>query len=99
LRKNNWKNPIFEGQKYLTYLESNPDFKYKDIAKKFKVSRARVSQMIALVRKLPKEILDYFYKENNSEELKYLTERKLRPLTLLKSDSEKIEQFKNMAGG
>lgn len=81
---------------YLKYLNSNREYKYRDVAKKFGVSKARVSQMIALGRKLPQEILDCFYRENVSEELKYITERKLRPLTLLGSDEEKIEQFMEM---
>ena len=49
--------------------------------------------MIALVKKLPQEIIDYFYKEDNSENLRKTTERKLRPLTLLESDEEKIKGF------
>ena len=61
-KKSTWKNPVREGQKYLDYLNNNPDFKYRDIAEKFGVSKARISQMIALIKKLPKEILDYFNK-------------------------------------
>lgn len=52
--------------------------------------------MIALINKLPQEILDYFYMENNSDEIKYFTERKLRPLTLMDSDNKKGEQFMEM---
>jgi len=95
-KKSNWKNPIKEGQKYIDCLNSYPDFKYQEVADEFGVSKARVSQMIALVKKLPKEILDYFYMENNSDEMKYLSERKLRPLTLIESDEEKIELFRAM---
>jgi hypothetical protein len=63
------------------------------VADEFGVSKAKVSQMIALIKKLPQEIVNYFYMENNSENMKYFTERKLRPLTILNSDEEKIESF------
>ena len=92
-RKSDWKNPIKEGQKYLDYLNSNPGFKYRDVADAFGVSKARVSQMISIVRKLPKGIIDNFFMKNYSENLKVFTERKLRPLTLLESDEKKIEKF------
>ena len=52
--------------------------------------------MIALVKKLPKEILDYFHMENKSENIKCFTERKLRPLTLMSSDEEKMKKFYEM---
>jgi hypothetical protein len=78
----------------LDCLNNNPDFTYRDVADKFGVSKSRVSQMIALVKKLPKEILDYFYTENKSERIFCLTERKLRILlTLLDSGENKIEEF------
>ena len=63
-------------------MGSNPGIKYRDVAEKFEVSKASVSQMIALGKKLPKEILVYFYIKDTSDELKYFTERKLRALSL-----------------
>jgi hypothetical protein len=66
------------------------------VAERFDVSKARVSQMIALVKRLPKEIMDYFHREDISENLNGFTERKLRPLTVLVSDKEKIERFQEM---
>ena len=93
LNKNNWKNPILKGQRYLEYLNSNPDFSYKDVAHEFGVSKARVSQMVALIKKLPSEILDCFHMEYNSESIGFFTERKLRPLTLMDSDKEKLNKF------
>lgn len=89
------KNPILEGYKYLEYLESHSGITYKDVAEKFKVSKARVSQMIALVTRLPKEILDYLV-NNESVNSYYFTERKLRPLTLMESDDDKLRKFDEM---
>ncbi len=85
-----------EGYKYLEYLESNSDLTYRDAAENFNVTKARVCQMIALAKKLPKEITDFFIKENDSLDFSYYTGRKLRPLTLLKSDKEKIERSERM---
>lgn len=61
LNKARKKNPFLEAQVYLDYLNSDPSFLYRDVAENFEVSKARVSQMIAL-NKLPQEILDYFQK-------------------------------------
>jgi hypothetical protein len=52
--------------------------------------------MIAIVKKLPQEIRDYFMKNNESLGLSYFTERKLRLLTLLKSDKVKIDMFREI---
>lgn len=52
--------------------------------------------MIAMVKKLPQEIRDYFMNNNESLDLSYFTERKLRPLTLLKSDKVKIDMFREI---
>ena len=49
--------------------------------------------MIALVKRLPQEILDHFLIENVNARLKKITERQLRPLTLLESDEAKIRRF------
>jgi hypothetical protein len=49
--------------------------------------------MIALVNRLPQEIVDLLIMENQSGNTSYFTEKKLRPLTLLNTDEEKIEKF------
>ncbi len=59
---------------------------YETIAKKHDVTRARICQMIALAKKLPSEISDLFIDSKNSDKLRHITERKLRPITLMKSD-------------
>ena len=93
------KNPILEGYKYLEYLENNSISTYRDVARKFNISKARVSQMIALVKKLPQEIIDYFTNKDEKPDLCYFTERKLRPLTLMESDEVKIKRFNEMKNG
>ena len=57
---------------------------------------SRVYQMIALCKRLPPEITDYLINTDEPEILKHFTERKLRPLTLLASDEDKIKKFDEM---
>ena len=52
--------------------------------------------MIALCRKLPSEITDFFLNKDEPEILKNFTERKLRPLTLMATDDDKIRKFAEM---
>lgn len=52
--------------------------------------------MIALIKKLPNEIIEYFTDKNHPANLEYFTERRLRPLTLLKTDKAKTEGFREM---
>jgi len=92
------KNPVLEGYKYLGYLESHSGMTYQDVAEKFNITKGRVSQMIALVKKLPQEIVDYFKNNDGEINLNYFTERRLRPLTLMESDEAKIEKFREMNG-
>ncbi len=49
--------------------------------------------MIAIIKKLPVEITDYLLCEDKPEILKYITERKLRQLTMTIFDNEKIKRF------
>lgn len=52
--------------------------------------------MVALYRRLPAQITDYLMNTHDSEILKYFTERRLRPLTLLESDNDKLRKFNAM---
>ncbi len=52
--------------------------------------------MIALCKRLPPEITEYLINTDEPEILKHFTERKLRPLTLLVSDEDKIKKFYEM---
>ncbi len=54
--------------------------------------------MIALCKRLPPEITDYLINTDEPEILKHFTERRLRLLTLLASDEDKIKKFDEMKG-
>jgi len=98
LRQRDYTNPIDTGSRFAQYLKDHPESTYDDITTIFGVSKARVCQMIALCKRLPAQITDYLL---NAEPkiLKHFTERKLRPLTLLASDDDKIERFDEMKEG
>jgi len=89
-------NPVSLGFQFVEYLEKHLDATYQDLGTENGISKARVCQMIALTKKLPTEIIDCLLHEDKPEILKYFTERKLRQLTLLFSDSEKIKTFHEM---
>ena len=52
--------------------------------------------MIALYKRLPSRITDFLMNTNEPEILEHFTERRLRPLTLLSSDDEKIWKFEEI---
>ncbi len=52
--------------------------------------------MVALYNRLPARITEYLTNTNKAEILKYFTERRLRPLTLLGSDDDKLLKFDEM---
>jgi len=78
------------------YFKENPMSTYNDLSKKFFISKARVCQMVALYNRLPARITDYLMNTDEPEVLKHFTERRLRPLTLLASDDDKIRKFDEM---
>ncbi len=52
--------------------------------------------MVALHNKLPAPITDYLMNTDEPEVLKYFIEMRLRPLTLLASDDDKLRKFNEM---
>lgn len=59
-------------------------------------TEARVYQMIAICKRLPSEITDYLMDTDDPETLKFYTERRLRPLTLMATNDDKITRFNEM---
>lgn len=91
-----YANPIKVGFQFAQYLTDHPESTYDDLAGISGVSKARVCHMIALYKRLPDQITDYLMNTDEPEILKYFTERRLRPLTLLESNDEKINRFDEM---
>jgi hypothetical protein len=95
-QKRELTNPVRTGFEFVEYLNKNPSATYDDLSIDAGITKARVCQMIALCRRLPPEITEYLINTDESEILKHFTERKLRPLTLLASDEDKIKKFYEM---
>jgi hypothetical protein len=89
-------NPVQTGFRFVEYLNEHPDATYDDLSANAGVTKARVCQMIALCKRLPSEITDNLMNTDDPETLKFFTERRLRPLTLMATDDDKITRFKEM---
>ena len=89
-------NPVRAGFRFVEYLNDNPNATYDDLAADAGVTKARVCQMIALCKRLPTEITEFLMDTHEPEILKYFTERRLRPLTQLASNEDKIKKFDEM---
>jgi hypothetical protein len=91
-----YSSPIKIGFQYVQYLKDHPDSTYDDLSVISGVSKARVCQMVALYKRLPARITDYLMNTDEPKILKHFTERRLRPLTLLASEDEKLKKFDEM---
>ena len=89
-------NAVLTGFRFVEFLNDNPQATYDDLAADTAITKARVCQMIALCKRLPSEIIDYLMDIDEPEILNYFTERRLRPLTLMATDDEKINRFNEM---
>ena len=97
-QKRKLTNPVRTGFEFVEYLNKNPVSTYDDLSVDAEITKARVCQMIALCKRLPPEITEYLFNTDEPEILKHFTERRLRPLTLLESDEDKIKKFDEMKG-
>ena len=84
------------GFRFVEYLKDNPEATYDDLAADAGITKARVCQIVALCKRLPSEITEFLMNTKEPEILKYFSERRLRPLTQLASDEDKITKFYGM---
>jgi AraC-like DNA-binding protein len=90
------ENPIHIARMYLREREGDRPKTYEEIAKKFGVSKAEVCYHIALVNRLPGEFVAWLERQDEPEILRILTERRLRPIARLSSQTEQwkyLSQF------
>ena len=90
------ENPILKGQRYLRVFEQESIKTYAQAAEKIGVSRQRVYQFVSLVTGLPQEIQDFLITNEDPALLALFTERRLRPLTTMATEDDKIECFQRM---
>ena len=90
---NNHSFVLDEARRYQECFERKGVNTKAEVAELFGVSRARVTQYLNLL-KLPRKIIQFL--EDNKENIqirKYLTERRLRPLTLIEDEEECMKKF------
>ena len=77
-------------------LETKTVNSQADLAERYGISRARVTQYLNLL-KLPDEIVDFLKANTNQETvLRYFTERKLRELGRLKGNERCVKRFRKI---
>jgi hypothetical protein len=89
------KNAILEALRYQQYLEAVPGRTRAEIAVMFGKTRARVTQMMNLL-KLPAQIVTFLSECQEPVILEYFTERRLRPLIQIRDMEETLTTFDDM---
>ena len=87
------ENPILKGLQYLAGFEDESVRTYAQAAEILGVSRERVYQLTALVTKLPPQIKDFLSGTEDPAVLRFFTERRLRPLTMISDGEVQIADF------
>lgn len=90
------RNPILEAYKYLDYLNLPTVKTFSQVAEHFGVSRQRVCQYLGLVTRLPKDFIEWLSGIDSPRLLKYFTERRLRPLVVIKDKARQRETIRTM---
>jgi hypothetical protein len=90
VKRQDWENPIVKGLRFLQAFEQPAVTTYAEAASILGASRQRVYQLTSLVRKLPDEVTRFLLGTEDPTIQGYSTERRLRPLTMLGSDEEKV---------
>ena len=86
-------NPILKGLQCLKVFEDESVRTYAQAAEILGVSRERVYQLTALVTKLPPQIKDFLAGTEDPVLLRFFTERRLRPLTMIPDGEAQMAQF------
>jgi len=87
------ENPILKGLQYLRVFEDESVRTYAQAAEVLGVSRERVYQLTSLVTKLPPQIKDFLAGTEDPAVLRFFTERRLRPLTMIPDGEAQMAQF------
>lgn len=93
---NHRDNPILKALQWLRLFENESVRTYAQAAEIVGVCRGRVFQLVSLVTRLPKEITDFLAANKDPVIRAHFSERRLRPLTLMESDEQKIKRFRAM---
>ncbi len=88
-------SPLVEALKYTDVLQEPSVETLSQVGLRFGVSRARVSQVLNLL-KLDESIKEYLFAINDDKKHNFFTERKLRKIALLKDKNVQNSSFKKL---
>jgi hypothetical protein len=88
--KQQHRNPIYLAREWRRALDNDEYASSADLARHLKVSRARVTQVLNLL-KLSPEVIDMISSSGDPLRNPNISERRLRPLLALKDDQQKMQ--------
>ena len=91
-------HPIHTAIAWNNMLSADNALTMADIARKQGISRARVTQVMSLL-KLPDSIQQHLKLTDDYREIQLLTERKMRQILALKDEHSQIQAFENICRG
>ncbi len=90
-------NPLDRARACAAYLSQVPGATYSDAARQFGVSRARISQLLALLS-LPSDVIGFIDTAcQDPEGRRFFTEKRLRPLATLHDPALVRERFETFS--
>lgn len=90
-----YESPLLEAKRYQKLLLEPHIETQADIAKELRITRARVCQIVGLLRLAP-EIQEELLGFQDQQAIQYFTERRLRPLLQIKDRYQQIEKFRQI---
>ena len=89
-------SPLQEARLYARTLESDPSVKTRaDLAREMGVSRARITQIMNLLR-LDCEIQEQLLRLEDQRAVRFFSERRLRPLIQIEDPKRQVREFEKM---
>jgi hypothetical protein len=92
-----YESPLRKALRYQRLLSDQFIKSQMDIAREFGITRARVSQIMGLL-KLPEEIQKTLLGFEDQRAIRYFSERRLRPLLKITEPAKQVEEFSRMMG-
>jgi DNA-directed RNA polymerase sigma subunit (sigma70/sigma32) len=90
-----YKSPLMEAKRYQNLLNYPLINNQSDIARDLGITRARVSQVMSLLKlapKIQKTLLDF----KDQKMIRYFTEHRLRFLLTIDNSNQQVKKFKKM---
>ncbi len=88
-------SPVALALAFQRMLEDGEVNNRSDLAKRVKLTRARLTQILNLL-KLPARILGELQTIHEPTQIAFYSERRLRPITRLRSEGEQLEAFEQL---